>query len=107
MINLIRVMQFNYKPLGYILCVKQVFQFCLKDMLGKEQRESLFYFLDALKSTLAESHKSEDVATVAIRLSTGLALMEQNFPGTYANIPYKFCCIHIYRTSQLSLSGWN
>ena len=49
-------------------------------MLPKQQEETLFLFLDTLKSVLAESHRPEDLDNLSDNLNTALALLERDFP---------------------------
>lgn len=57
-----------------------VLKYCLQNMLGKKQRESLFCFLKALESILAESHKVDKILDLKENLNVALALLERDFP---------------------------
>ena len=51
-------------------------------MLGKQQRESLFQFIDALTLLLSESVKKSEVPVLRAKLNHSLACMERDFPMT-------------------------
>ena len=65
----------------YLQVVAQgVLKYCVQNMLGKKQRDSLFCFLKALESILAESHKVNEMLDLKEHLNTALALLERDFP---------------------------
>ena len=41
---------------------------------------NFIFFLDALKFTLAKSHRIEEISGVKEKLSTAITLLERNFP---------------------------
>ena len=49
-------------------------------MLPKQQEETLFFFLDVLRSVLAESHCLDDLGKLEHDLNTAMALLERDFP---------------------------
>ena len=49
-------------------------------MLGDKQRKTLFFFLDTLKSTLAESHHPSELSHLKEQLNDALAMLERDFP---------------------------
>ena len=55
-------------------------KYCLRDMLGRKQQESLIKFFDAIKSALAESHDVTKISKLNNELHVALALMERDFP---------------------------
>ena len=57
-----------------------VLKYCLLDMLGKHQQETLFYFFDTLTAILAESHVLDSLNKLRRDLNTVLALLERDFP---------------------------
>ena len=68
-----------------------VLKYCLNDLLNQEQRKTLFLFLDTVKSTLAESHKAEEISSLKERMNIALALLERDFPiaiQVYSYIQY-------------------
>lgn len=48
--------------------------------MNEKQRETLYFFLDTLKLTLAESHRSEEISSLKERMSTAITLLERDFP---------------------------
>ena len=53
-------------------------QYCLSDMLGVKQRETLFYCI--LRSVLVESHIIVELSKLKEELNSALALLERDFP---------------------------
>ena len=49
-------------------------------MLGKDQQETLFYFLDTLTAILAESHVRDSLNKLRRDFNTALAMLERDFP---------------------------
>ena len=65
----------------YLQVVSQgVLKYCLKNMLGIKQRDSLFCFLKALESVLSKSHKADEILLLKNNLNMALALLERDFP---------------------------
>lgn len=52
----------------------------LREMLGAEQRSSLFRFLDALTQLYSEKHDKLKLSELRVELNVALALMERDFP---------------------------
>ena len=59
---------------------KGILKFCLRGMLGQQQRKSLFTLLDTLALVLSECHHLEDLPDLEAKLNVALALMERDFP---------------------------
>ena len=59
---------------------KGILKFCLRGMLGQQQRKSLFTLLDTLALVLSERHHLEDLPDLEAKLNVALALMERDFP---------------------------
>lgn len=82
-----------------------ILKYCLRDMLGSEQRESLFKLLDAISEVLSEIHDKTKLGEVEQRLNTALALLERDFPRCLQVHIYCVCfmhayaCIHVYMIS--------
>ena len=49
-------------------------------MLGKDQQETLYYFLDCLTAILAESHVHDNLNKLRSDFNTALAMLERDFP---------------------------
>ncbi len=49
-------------------------------MLQERQRATLFLFLDAVRSLVAESIRPDDVDGLQSQINLALALMERDFP---------------------------
>ena len=82
-------------------------QYCLSDMLGVKQRETLFYCI--LRSVLVESHIIVELSKLKEELNSALALLERDFPISIQarNVTcmrwvfYYFWLDNLYRISQL------
>ena len=69
-------------PLIYIkdtTCCQGIFKYCLMDMLGRNQQETL-YFFDCLTAILAESHVHDNLNNLRNDLNKALAMLERDFP---------------------------
>ena len=62
------------------LICKGVLKYSLREMLGPEQRSSLFRFLDALTQLYSEKHDKLKLSELRVELNVALALMERDFP---------------------------
>ncbi len=49
-------------------------------MLGDNQEETLFTFLDAIAACMDESHQQSTLESLQQRMDTALALLERDFP---------------------------
>lgn len=49
-------------------------------MLGKQQQESLFFFLDTITELLAEWHYQHQLLQLKEQVNLAVALLEKNFP---------------------------
>ena len=57
-----------------------VIKFCLRGLLPKRQEDTLFLFVDAITSVLAESHNRTELNKLNEDLHTAIALLERDFP---------------------------
>ena len=57
-----------------------VFKYCLRDMLGQKQNETLCFFLDVMTSVLAECHDPALVDNLTDQVNFALARLERDFP---------------------------
>ena len=62
------------------IACNRIFNYCLRDMLGEKQRETLFFFLDTITLLLAESHESSMLDKIGDRINIALARLERDFP---------------------------
>ncbi len=79
---------------------KGILTFCLRGLLGKNQRSTLFELLDCLTLICDESQDSANSSLLIDRVNVALARMEMDFPMTiqvnhyihdncnYRNYPY-------------------
>ena len=49
-------------------------------MLGQQQRQTLFLFLDVITSVLGESQESQELSELSEKVNEAYALMERDFP---------------------------
>ena len=68
------------------LASEGVLKYCLKDLLSKQCRETLFNFLDSVAELCKEEHKIEDIDSLEIKLNKSLAFIERDFPISLQNI---------------------
>ena len=54
-------------------------QYCLLDMLGVKQQETLFNFFGVLRAVLAKSHIIVEYSKLKEALNSALALLERDF----------------------------
>ena len=57
-----------------------ILKYCLREMLGKDQRETLFFFLDTLKSIVAERFEVSSLSALKEQVNLAIALIERYFP---------------------------
>lgn len=57
-----------------------VFKYCLRDMLGRKQHETLSFFLDTMTSVLAECHDPALVDNLSDQVNIALVRLERDFP---------------------------
>lgn len=57
-----------------------IFKYCLRDMLGENQRETFFFFLDTISLLLAESHDPCVLDNLGNQMSIALARLERDYP---------------------------
>lgn len=56
---------------------KNILKFSLRQMLGQQQRETLFLLLDALSEVLSECHSPESLRELQAKVDLALAMMER------------------------------
>ena len=102
-------MRYSINLLFIQLICKGVLKFCLRDMLGEQQRKTLFYFLDMLSLLLSESCKKSEVKEIESKLNVSLALMERDFPMTL-QVMYNFLfykCIRLCTLLCPNFAGYH
>ena len=57
-------------------------KFCLRNLLGFEQRQAIFKFLDLCSMLLAEVHSQSEVNELLKEANLALAILEKNMPIT-------------------------
>ena len=57
-----------------------VLKYCLMDMLGRNQQETLFYFFDCVTAILPESHVHDNLNNLRNDFNKALAMLERDFP---------------------------
>ena len=57
-----------------------VLKYCLRDMLGQNQRDSLFLLFDVISDVLSEVHDISELEDLDERVHTALAFLERDFP---------------------------
>lgn len=62
------------------VATKGVMKFCLRGLLGKEQCQTLFKFLDALAGLCLEEQEPSKIQELEDQLHLVCALMERDFP---------------------------
>ena len=68
-----------------------ILKYCLRGLLGKQQRNTLFFVLDTLTDVLAESMKLDSLPKLQDKMNTALAMLERDFP-----IALQVICMAIY-----------
>ena len=57
-----------------------VLKYCLLNLLGKQQEETLSFFFDTITALLDESHKKDNLTKLRDDLNTALAMLERDSP---------------------------
>lgn len=68
------------------LAAHGILKYCLRGMLGEQQRLTLFRLLDSISDLCNESQCLDDLDELEERLNESLALLERDFPLTLQNI---------------------
>ena len=78
-----------------------ILKYCLRGLLGKQQRNTLFFVSDTLTDVLAESMKLDSLPKLQDKMNTALAMLERDFP-----IALQVICMAIlyYPTMQMPTS---
>ena len=74
-----KITAYNLLLFNKVAC-QGILKYCLRDMLGPQQRQSLFKLLDAITEVLSERHDRAKLGELAQRLNVALALLERDFP---------------------------
>ena len=62
------------------IATQGILKYCLRGMLGKQQEETLIFFLDTVALLLSESQIHCRVKELKDRVNVALALLERDFP---------------------------
>lgn len=62
------------------IAIHGILKYCFRDMLGDDQRHTLFYFLDIMRAVLEESIAEDCLPELKERMYTAFALLERDFP---------------------------
>ena len=57
-------------------------KFCLRGLLGQQQRTTFFRFLDLIALLCKDSISADDISTLKEKANVTLALLERDFPIT-------------------------
>ncbi|XP_060080696.1 uncharacterized protein LOC132560058 [Ylistrum balloti] len=61
-------------------------KFCIRGLLGGEQRHTLFMLFDCFSDLCSESQNVDELDDTETRLNTSLACLERDFPSSLQNI---------------------
>ena len=59
-----------------------ILKFCLRGLLGQQQRTTFFKFLDLIALLCKDSISADDISTLKEKVNVTLALLERDFPIT-------------------------
>ena len=62
------------------IAAQGILKYCLRGLLGQQQRETLYYFLDIIASVLQETHARSTLTKLEEDMNVALALLERDFP---------------------------
>ncbi len=71
-----------YFPLSFQIAVDGIMKFCLRGLLGQQQRTTFFKFLDLIKLLCKDSITADDIPVLNEKVNVSLALLERDFPIT-------------------------
>ena len=81
-------------------------KFCLRDLLGKRQQESLFKFLDAVSDLCSDEQPASNV-DLEDNLNHACALMERDWPiSLQVRLNFQKVDLALTRTNQ-ACKNWN
>ena len=63
-----------------------ILKYCLRGMLGENQRHTLFLLLDSIQEICNEIQRLDDLDEIEARLNRALALLERDYPVVLQNI---------------------
>lgn len=63
-----------------------ILKYCLRGMLGENQRNTLFLLLDSIQEICSEIQRLDDLDEIEVRLNRALALLERDYPVVLQNI---------------------
>ena len=64
------------------IAARGIAKYCLRGMLGDNQRETLFLFLDSIASLCAEEQDPENLPFFGENLNIAMARLERDFPAS-------------------------
>lgn len=59
-----------------------ILKYCLRGLLGCEQRKALFQFIDVCCKVLAEKQNKSEIPDLLLEINTALAVLERDMPVT-------------------------
>lgn len=57
-------------------------KYCLRNLLGEDQRKALFLFCDMCSKLLSECHNKADIQILINEINVTLAILERDLPVT-------------------------
>ena len=78
-------------------------KFCLRGLLGKEQCQTLFKFLDALADLCSEEQNPSKIQLLEDRINLVCALMERDFPVSLPVQADKLTLAYCQKKNTLSI----
>ena len=57
-----------------------ILKYCLRGLLGKLQRDTIFFLMDTLREVLSESINLDTISSLKHKMHTALAMLERDFP---------------------------
>ena len=62
------------------IATQGILKYCLRGFMAKQQRDTLFFFLDILARVLQETDSMVDLENLEQDMNTALAIVEPDFP---------------------------
>ena len=62
------------------VAARGILKYCVRDMLGHNQQESLILFTDAISALCAPSHEEANLQLLKDQVTVALARLERDFP---------------------------
>ena len=79
-LSMYRLKMYIYARLVFQIATLGVLKYCFRGLLGKDQRHTLFHFLNVLTACVSESQKLSEISALQQQMSNALALLERDFP---------------------------